>query len=359
MNQALDSMSDPHRANDLVDAIRLSGARCSTGVRVEAGGAWGVQAGASPHATIHSVLSGETWVAVPGEEPRHLRAGDLLWLPPNVEHSLAACPGLALAPCNHATAEHALRSGRPMRIGSSPEQSRLLTLHYTHDAEVSSPALLVLSAPLHLSAQQNPGLAAISQLIDAELAQRQIGTMAAVNSMVDLLLLQLVRAVLARRPDDGADIVLDARLDPIVRDVVALIHREPHRAWTTDSLAAAVGASRAGLTRGFAAAFGTAPGAYLTSWRMDLAASRLRDTDDAIGAIARASGYHSSRSFARAFRRSRDRTPSQYRRHFRERKGAIRRSVKGRTAAEEDAHVAAEPNARRGRPSTVPEHQGR
>lgn len=136
--------------------------------------------------------------------------------------------------------------------------------------------------------------------------------------MVDLLLVQLVRAVLARRPDGGVPPALDVRLDPIARDAVSLMHREPHRDWTTDSLAAAIGVSRAGLTRHFTAALGTAPGAYLTGRRMDLAAVRLRDTDEPVEAIARAVGYASPRAFARAFRRSRSRTPSQYRSFSRE-----------------------------------------
>ncbi|WP_265522120.1 AraC family transcriptional regulator [Oerskovia flava] len=336
---------EPDRVSELVDTIRLSGARDSTGVRVEVGGAWGVQAGISPHATLHVVISGQAWVAVPEEAPRALRTGDVLWLPPDVEHSLAACPGLTLAPCNHATATHARRSGRPMHVGHPPTQSRLLTLHYTHDAEVSTPALLALSAPLHLSAQENPGLVAISQLIDAELAQPQVGTTAAVNSLVDLLLVQLIRAVLARRPDDADPAVLDARLDPIARDAVSLMHREPHRDWTTGSLAAEIGVSRASLTRHFTGAMGTTPGSYLTGWRMDLAASRLRDTDEPVGMIARAVGYASPRAFARAFYRSRRQTPSQYRHHSRERKRAASKGVDASTTPDMPADAAVEPTA--------------
>lgn len=311
----------PDGANELVDAIRLAGARRSIGVRVEAGGMWGVQADTSPHATLHAVLSGEAWVSIPREATRHLQAGDVLWLPPGVEHSLAASPGLTLAPCNHASAEHALRSGKPMRLGHSPAQSRLVTLHYAHDAEVSSPALLALSAPLQLSARQNPRLVAISQLIDSELAEPQPGMTAAVNSMVDLLLVQLIRAVCAGRPDDGALVVGDARLGPIARDAVSLIHREPHRDWTTESLAATIGVSRASLIRHFTDAVGAAPKKYLTGWRMDLAASRLRDTDEPVGSVARAVGYTSPRAFARAFRRDRNQSPSRYRTSAREPQG--------------------------------------
>jgi AraC-like DNA-binding protein len=56
-----------------------------------------------------------------------------------------------------------------------------------------------------------------------------------------------------------------------------------------------------------------APGAYLTSWRMDLAARRLRDTDESAGAIARSLGYTSEYAFNRAFARARNMPPGRYR----------------------------------------------
>ena len=52
---------------------------------------------------------------------------------------------------------------------------------------------------------------------------------------------------------------------------------------------------------------------------MDIAAQRLRDTHDTVGAIAAAVGYRSEYSFARAFTRHRGLAPGRYRRHARER----------------------------------------
>jgi AraC-like DNA-binding protein len=53
--------------------------------------------------------------------------------------------------------------------------------------------------------------------------------------------------------------------------------------------------------------------AYLTRWRMDLAARRLRDTDDSLEAIAQSVGYTSVYAFSRAFSHIRSRPPGQYR----------------------------------------------
>jgi methylphosphotriester-DNA--protein-cysteine methyltransferase len=67
------------------------------------------------------------------------------------------------------------------------------------------------------------------------------------------------------------------------------------------------------LARRFTARVGETPAAYLTRWRMDLAAQRLRDTDDTVGAIARALGYTSEYAFNRAFTRHRHTPPGRYR----------------------------------------------
>jgi AraC-like DNA-binding protein len=71
--------------------------------------------------------------------------------------------------------------------------------------------------------------------------------------------------------------------------------------------------SRATLARRFPAQVGSTPAAYLTRWRMDLAAVRLRDTDDTVGAIACPLGYTCEYAFNRAFARHRRTPPGRYR----------------------------------------------
>jgi AraC-like DNA-binding protein len=89
--------------------------------------------------------------------------------------------------------------------------------------------------------------------------------------------------------------------------------------WTNESLAREVSVSRATLSRRFTHLVGEAPAQYLTRWRMDVAAQRLRDAHDTVGAIAAAVGYRSEYSFSRAFTRHRGIAPGRYRRHARER----------------------------------------
>ena len=67
------------------------------------------------------------------------------------------------------------------------------------------------------------------------------------------------------------------------------------------TLAAAAGVSRATLARRFADLVGEPPMAFLTGWRLALAADRLRDTDESVTAVSRTVG--SSESSSRGARR--------------------------------------------------------
>src|SRR5262249_59446885 len=87
----------------------------------------------------------------------------------------------------------------------------------------------------------------------------------------------------------------------------------PARACPTPPPAPAAGAPPPPLARRFRAQVGCTPAAYLTRWRMNLAAQRLRDTDDTVGAIARSLGYTSEYAFNRAFTRDRHIPPGRYR----------------------------------------------
>jgi AraC-like DNA-binding protein len=98
---------------------------------------------------------------------------------------------------------------------------------------------------------------------------------------------------------------------------MARMHAHPDRSWTTEPLAAEVSMSRVAFARRFTRLVGEAPLAYLTRWRLNLAARRLRDADEAIAAVAGQVGYSSEYSFSRAFTRYHGQPPGRYRRECR------------------------------------------
>ncbi len=146
-----------------------------------------------------------------------------------------------------------------------------------------------------------------------ELSRPQIATGVVLDRLVDVLLVHTLRAWLLEQPDRPQASWLNALSDPLMTAALTSLHDQPARAWTTDSLAAELAVSRATLSPRFQAVVGQAPSAYLTQWRMDLAARRLRDTDDPLETIARSVGYTSVYAFSRAFSRERSTAPGHYR----------------------------------------------
>jgi AraC-like DNA-binding protein len=133
------------------------------------------------------------------------------------------------------------------------------------------------------------------------------------DRLLDLLLVSVLRSWLAA-PDAGVPGWYRAESDPVVGPALRLMHDDPAHPWTVAELAARTGASRASLARRFAGLVGEPPMAYLTGWRITLAADLLRQADATIGAVARQVGYGSAFALSAAFKRERGVSPQEYRR---------------------------------------------
>src|SRR5262249_26965817 len=130
---------------------------------------------------------------------------------------------------------------------------------------------------------------------------------------IDILFVQLIRAWIATAPLAAGKSWLRGLADPITGRAIAALHADPGRSWTIGELAAYVGVSRATLARRFTSHVGETPPSYLTRWRMDLAARRLRDPTDPISVVAASIGYPPEYAFSRAFTRARHTPPGRYR----------------------------------------------
>jgi AraC-like DNA-binding protein len=202
--------------------------------------------------------------------------------------------------------------------------TQLICVAYYYDREVAHPLASLLPPILVVGGEElgesSPVQAAL-RLLRHELTARSAGWGTIVNRLIDVLFVQVIRAwVEAQREDDAS--WLRALRDPIVARVLTAMHADPAAPWTIDRLAGQANVSRATLTRRFGGLVGEAPLAYLTRWRMELAARDLRETDDPVGAIGRRVGYTSEFAFSRAFSRLRGRPPGRYRAELRERAAA-------------------------------------
>ncbi|GGN77583.1 AraC family transcriptional regulator [Nocardia rhizosphaerihabitans] len=256
-------------------------------------------------AGFHVVLQGSCWLTRPDAEPIALGAGDAVFMPRGVAHEL-------VDQLDSRITETAGPSD--IRFVDGPgATATLLCGSYQLAADRTHPLLTELPEVVHIPARlgTHPSLRAAVDLLADELTDTRPGADAAIPPLLDLLLLYLLRAWLAETKESSgwAAAVADAEISRALR----AIHDDPAHGWTVESLGARAGLSRAAFARRFTSLVGEPPLAYLTRWRMLVAARLLRDTDQPLATVARHSGYGSEYAFGKAFKREFGTAPGRYR----------------------------------------------
>jgi AraC-like DNA-binding protein len=152
----------------------------------------------------------------------------------------------------------------------------------------------------------------LTPLLADEIAKDEPGQDVVLDRLLDLLMIASLRAWFSR-PEAEAPAWYRAMGDPVVGQAIRLLQDDPAHPWTIAALAAKAGVSRAALARRFTELVGEPPMAYLTGWRLALAADLLRDSGQTIAAIARRVGYGSAFALSSAFKRVYGVSPQEHR----------------------------------------------
>jgi AraC-like DNA-binding protein len=123
-----------------------------------------------------------------------------------------------------------------------------------------------------------------------------------ITRLGDILVIQAIRRWI--RTDPAARTGwLGALQDEQIGRAIALIHREPARAWTVASPAAELAMSWSAFAARFTELVGEPVMQYVTRWRMHVGLNALTDEGATVGELADRLGYRSEAAFARAFKR--------------------------------------------------------
>ncbi|MFC0601325.1 AraC family transcriptional regulator [Streptomyces palmae] len=281
-------------------------------------GAWGTGFPESDGAGFHVVLSGACWLLPATGAPIPLSTGDVVFLPHGRGHGLADAPGTPLKPFRPQDPEpmSGVRFAVPEPEPAHAPSVRLLCGAYRLERSRSHPLLTDLPEVVHLPARlgRHPELRAAVDLLGRELEIPRPGAGAVLTALLDMLLLYVLRAWYEEQADRAPSGWAAALHDPAVADALRAIHQDPAHPWTVESLGRAGGLSRAAFARRFATLVGQPPLAYLTWWRMTLAARLLRDSELPLRTVAQRAGYVSEFAFAKAFKRQYGMPPGGYRR---------------------------------------------
>ncbi|MCP3767280.1 MULTISPECIES: AraC family transcriptional regulator [unclassified Streptomyces] len=281
---------------------------------------WSVRIEDRAPLTVMLLVRGEAWLVPDSGDRRLLRPGDLALARGPDPYTCADDPGtppqaliLPGGECRHP-------DGRPLNgvmdlgvrtWGDSPDGATVMLIGtYRMRGETGGRLLDALPPLVFLAADDwdRP----LVPVLAAEIVRDEPGQEVVLDRLLDLLVIAALRAWFAR-PEAAPPAWYGALGDPVVGPVLRLLQGDPAHPWTVAALAAKAGVSRAALARRFTELVGEPPMTYLTGRRLALAADRLRDTDDTLGAIARHVGYGSAFALSTAFKRAYGVSPQEWR----------------------------------------------
>lgn len=284
---------------------------------------WSVRFADRTPLTLIATVRGEGLIVPGGDaEPVALGPGDLAIVVGAEPFTLTDDAGLCTPPLyvvhgpDHCTTADGDEVSEDIVLGlrtcgnSLDGPTVLLTGSYQVGGRVSERLLSALPRVLVVRRGGAPG--PILDLTVAEITRDDPGQQAVLDRLLDLLLLSTLREWFTG-PEADPPGWYRALSDPVAGRALRLIHDRPARPWTVTALAEEAGVSRATFARRFSELVGQPPMAYLTDWRLALAADLLVRTEATVESIARQVGYGSAFGLSVAFQRVYGIRPSRHR----------------------------------------------
>ncbi|MDX6584675.1 MAG: hypothetical protein QOI10_3859 [Solirubrobacterales bacterium] len=266
------------------------------------------------------MVRGSAWIAHDDGEPVALCAGDVAVLRGPDHYTVADAPAtrpqVVIGPGQVCTDLAGNSVAEQMSLGvrtwgnSADGATVLLTGTYQAAGEISRRLLDALPRLIVLA--HGDWDCPVIPLLADEIGKDAPGQEVVLDRLLDLLIVAVLRAWFDR-PGSAAPAWYTAHADPIVGRALRLLHNNPEHPWTVSSLAAAAGISRAALAKRFTESVGEPPIAFLTTWRLALAADLLCEPETTVGRVARQVGYGSPFTFSTAFKRQYGMSPQDHR----------------------------------------------
>ncbi len=270
---------------------------------------------------FHIMLDGEAWcwrVDDPSNK-RTFKTGDILLLPRGCDHVIASGqrPDVVPAPDTNIYQE-AEKSRRPctyVDLGGDGPKANFVCGYFGaprqsfHPLFDSLPDLMVLSP----TPEKWRILHQLISIATDQQEDRESGGKLVVSRLAETMFVDAVHQHLLARQAPSNKGWLAALTDRQVGAALNALHQAPMDPWTVEKLAEAAGMSRSAFIERFSRLVGRPPIHYLKSWRLQIAANLLAQSDQDIKRIAEDCGYGAETSFHRAFKQQTGFTPGAWR----------------------------------------------
>ena len=304
----------------LSEVLRLARFGTSVVLDATAHSPWAVSVPAtSALMRAHVVLDGAAQLTLAGEPRIPLESGELVLLPHGDAHLVGGDAEAAAVTLSTIARPAVAGELMPVRIGGSGPTVRWISLSGSCERHLAQALLDALPRIVRVPMAGAPALNALVGSLGLTLSAGDapaVGAGLRRDTLATLVLVEALRrhvtALATRTPG-----WIDGINDRYVGRALALVHGRPGESWTVEKLGRQVGLSRSALAERFSQVMGEPIFAFLTRWRLQLAAEMLLTTPRSIEAIAQDSGYASASAFAGAFKRQFSSPPSVWRRRTR------------------------------------------
>ncbi|WP_159621667.1 AraC family transcriptional regulator [Ruania rhizosphaerae] len=282
---------------------------------------WSIRVADEAPLALVAVARGQAYLTFDGADPLELTPGDVALVKGPDPYTLSDIPGRAADVfvgtdeiCRDASGASIINQ---MLLGvrtcgnDFPGETAFVVACYDLRGQVTPRLLGALPRVVRIPASD--GDPALMSMLHTEVDKEALGQQLVLDRIVDLVLVQTLRAWLSD-PSSDAPQWWAATVDPVVGPAIRALQANPAHSWTIDALARTVGVSRATLARRFTELVGEPPMTYLTGWRLTLAADLLRGSEHTLTAVARQVGYATAFSFSSAFKRHFGVSPQEFRR---------------------------------------------
>ena len=264
---------------------------------------------------FHIVARGRCWVAATDGDRYWAEPGDVMVLPYGDQHTIGGHAPTEIVSINALLDPLPWTDLPTIRHGGGGDPVDLVCGYLYSDDPLFDPNLRALPPAFVVRPPEGPTAGWVQASINyalEEAAPSNASTNPVTTRLPELVLIEVLRLHLATAPaaDHGW---IAALRDPVLAPALSLMHGDPARKWTVAELASDVAVSRSLLDERFRRVLGRSPIRYLTEWRMHLAEELLATADLGVGAVARRVGYESEEAFSRAFKRTHDVAPSEWR----------------------------------------------
>lgn len=273
---------------------------------ISGAGRWGVRYADFGQPSFCTVLDGSCRLAVDGEAPLVIEAGDFLLLPRTPGFTMSGFEPVApklIDPKAAPPPTDELRHGTP----DGDPDVRLLGGYFLFESPDAGLLVSLLPGMVHVRGAKR--LSTLVQLVREEAIEGRPGRDLVLSRLIEVMLVEALRAT---QGDNAPAGMLRALGDPRLAMAMREMHGDPARSWTVDDLAKNAAMSRSAFFDRFTRAVGLPPMEYLLAWRMALAKDLLRKQDISLAEVAERVGYGSASTFSTAFSRHVGRPPSQF-----------------------------------------------